>query len=172
MSKTMGIVILGTIAVLTACGEAGEEAAVEAYGTARQAYTEVANRDVDLALNEALSRGDLASAADLIEQGADVDARYRGEGGITNLIVVSSVGEPDMVTFLLEHGADPDLRTDEGRTALMNAARLGHVHHVETLLAAGADPAIRDEAGKTARDHAREAGHDEVVAALERASAA
>ncbi len=59
------------------------------------------------------------------------------------------------VPFLLEAGADPDIRDGEGRTALHFAANHGANPVVEALLEAGASPGIADHYGLTPMDVAK-----------------
>jgi ankyrin repeat protein len=54
------------------------------------------------------------------------------------------MNRPEMVTLLLELGADPKATDASGVTALHFAARHGHADVLRLLLAAGADPTIRD----------------------------
>ncbi|HMJ17730.1 MAG TPA: ankyrin repeat domain-containing protein, partial [Gemmatimonadaceae bacterium] len=54
------------------------------------------------------------------------------------------MNRPEMVTLLIELGADPLATDGSGVTPLHVAARHGHADVVRLLLAAGADPSIRD----------------------------
>ena len=54
------------------------------------------------------------------------------------------MNRPEMVTLLIELGADPLATDGSGVTPLHVAARHGHADIVRLLLAAGADPSIRD----------------------------
>jgi len=56
----------------------------------------------------------------------------------------SRMNRPEMVTLLIELGADPLATDRSGVTPLHVAARHGHADVVRLLLAAGADPSIRD----------------------------
>jgi ankyrin repeat protein len=56
---------------------------------------------------------------------------------------------------LLQHGADPNQRDQNGWTPLMKAVSLGSIDAVKILLEAGADRAIRDGKDRTAADVAR-----------------
>jgi ankyrin repeat protein len=75
----------------------------------------------------------------------------------------------EVVALLLERGADPNARQQEGWTALHGAAHNGDAETVEALLLHGADPALRHEGGKRAADLAGEAGHDALARRLEAA---
>lgn len=54
---------------------------------------------------------------EFVNGGADVHAKTRW-GGYTALIHASLRGDTEAVKFLLEHGADPNVRNDRGWTAL------------------------------------------------------
>jgi ankyrin repeat protein len=54
------------------------------------------------------------------------------------------MNRPEMVTLLIELGADPLATDGSGVTPLHVAARHGHADVVRLLLASGADPSIRD----------------------------
>src|SRR5262245_21473117 len=65
-------------------------------------------------------------------------ARERVAGGTTGLH--QAVRHPDALRWLLEHGADPNLRdTGDNASALHFAAANGHLESVRVLLDAGAD---------------------------------
>lgn len=115
-------------------------------------------------INIAAEGGSLPILTYLLERGADVDAR----GGTmharmmkwkdhdqTPLIWAVRLKQPDAVDFLLEHGADPDLRDDTGRTALIWAAGVGSPEAARSLIQAGADLSLRDDRGESALDLAR-----------------
>ena len=104
--------------------------------------------EVDLDLDAALARGDLASAAQLVERGADVNRvwgtmvvidRDAYDETMTLLRGAALAGNVAVSRFLLEHGADAnDAGIFSGETALLIAARLGHAEIVDLLLAHGA----------------------------------
>src|SRR5262249_3474435 len=71
----------------------------------------------------------------------------------------------DVVTLLLDAGAQIDAVDNRGRTALMIAAELGRAAIVDALLARGADRSIADKAGKRAADLAANAGLREKLSA-------
>ncbi|MBC7213377.1 MAG: ankyrin repeat domain-containing protein [Pseudomonas sp.] len=90
----------------------------------------------------------------------------------TPLLDAARHGDAPVVRQLLDRGALPDTRNDQGQTALLVAEILGdggprYVEIVRRLLAAGADPRITDKEGVTALEHARQRGYREVVTLLE-----
>ncbi|MEP6732987.1 MAG: ankyrin repeat domain-containing protein [bacterium] len=109
---------------------------------------------MDLDFDAALQRGDLVSAASLIERGADVNRVWATTEQVerdtydetkTYLRQAALGDEPEVVRFLLEHGADPNVAgIYSGETALLGAARYGHTKVVDLLLAHGADVSVVD----------------------------
>jgi uncharacterized protein len=81
----------------------------------------------------ALSR-DLETARLLIAQGADVNAAQAG--GFTPLHQAAASGTRDLVLLLLESGADPSKRCDQGKTPVDYALERGHAE-IAKVLAAG-----------------------------------
>ncbi|XP_003476616.1 ankyrin repeat and EF-hand domain-containing protein 1 isoform X2 [Cavia porcellus] len=68
--------------------------------------------------------------------------------GISALHLASVSNDVDMVTFLLELGAHPDVQDHKGCTPTMRAAELGHELSMEVLARAKADMKIVDNEGK------------------------
>jgi ankyrin repeat protein len=123
--------------------------------------------DAEIALAEAIGRGDLERAGRIIAEGADVNHRFPEQDGYTVLMMASTAADVSgSVEFLLEHGADPNIQAPNGRSALQLAARHGRVRHVRSLVRAGADPHLTDRSGRTAVEHARVAGHDGIASYL------
>jgi ankyrin repeat protein len=58
----------------------------------------------------------------------------------------------DVVAFLLDRKAAPNVRDQFGDTPLIVACAKGHAKTAELLLRRGADPAITDQEGRTARE--------------------
>lgn len=104
-----------------------------------------------------------------LEAGADPDARARG--GITPLMVAAREGLQDYVTFLLNSGADVNLRCASsrdfpgGETALYMAAERGHFTCARILLEHGARPDILVQSG-TALNIALHRNDDELAICL------
>lgn len=59
------------------------------------------------------------------------------------LHVAASHGHAEMVTALLDHGADPSITTHGGFAPLHYAAEAGHAEVITRLLGGGADPMSR-----------------------------
>jgi uncharacterized protein len=135
-------------------------------------------RESEVALFDAVERGDLSRVESLIADGARLNAVDDGGWGVMMRAV--DRGDTAMVRLLLSRGANPNARENlqgdrpaergylmlTGRTPLMAAAARGNVDITNLLLAAGADPLIRDAHGKTARDWALAANKPEVAGML------
>jgi ankyrin repeat protein len=67
----------------------------------------------------------------LLDHGAEVDAQQHG--GYTVLHAASMHGDEELVRLLLERGADPLLRTDDGRTAADFAREHGYAKVADLL---------------------------------------
>jgi hypothetical protein len=139
-------------------------------------------RNGDTALERAIVMGHVDAALLLIQQGAQVEAdslhyacmtrqstpellqalvgasadvNARDSRGATPLMWAANRERLDLARWLLEHGADPNVRDthlhNEGQTALM------YTHHldiIELLLEHGADPNVREDRGLAAYEMA------------------
>ena len=86
-----------------------------------------------LPLAIAAQEGHLDVVAYLRSQGAEVDAQHP-DSGQSALWYACMGGHPEVVHFLLENGADPNLASTSGVTPLMAASRLNHAAVVPCLL--------------------------------------
>jgi hypothetical protein len=82
---------------------------------------------------EAVRRGDLAATTALLDQGADVNAKFRY--GTTALFKAAERGHVEIVKLLLAHGADATVKdTFYGATAMSWALDGDHLDVVDVLL--------------------------------------
>jgi hypothetical protein len=105
------------------------------------------------------ARGDVASLSAALRAGA-VPNPPPGE-----LAPIYLAHNPEVITALLEYGADPDWESDQGETALTRACHDGALGKVLALLAGGAD-ADRPHSGWPPLFYAAMAGHGDIVEAL------
>jgi ankyrin repeat protein len=85
----------------------------------------------------ACAAGDVEALRDLLDREPGL-TRERNDGGMTALHVAAD--QPDVLRFLLEHGADPNAReAGDNALPLHFAAGGGHLESVRVLLDAGSD---------------------------------
>ncbi|KAM3935712.1 uncharacterized protein RB166_002855 [Leptodactylus fuscus] len=136
-----------------------------------RAGAEVDHVDVEgrTPLMAAAYMGHCTVAGILLESGANVnkcDVDGRSALAVACLCVPTGQRHPQLVSVLLEHGADPELQDNEGLTPLLVAAYEGQEEVAELLLEAGANP---DRSGKdqmTPLLAAASGGHAETVRVL------
>lgn len=125
---------------------------------------------LNAALIEAAIEGHTATAAVLINAGADVNATVRFEKtDTTALIAAATNGRCDVARLLVEKGAKLDLVVNAaGVTALMFAALKGDFETVRVLVEGGASTDLQSVDGETAASIAASAGHQRIVELLSR----
>lgn len=74
-----------------------------------------------------------------------------------------SLGHEEVVSLLLESGADPNSRNEEQQTPIYWAAASGNEKIVDLLLLWGGETSIRDAHGSTPRQFAIDNGCDDTV---------
>lgn len=89
----------------------------------------------------AVRRGDPAAVLELLQAGADVDARDRH--GQTALMLAAHRGHREVVEALVKGGADLNVAAKYNLTVLMLAVVAGHAAVARTLARAGADLSAR-----------------------------
>jgi ankyrin repeat protein len=134
--------------------------------------------DDPLPLDRAIYAGDVGRVRQLLEAGANPNARWQGgdrlplQDALESHLFGYRIGDPiEIVRLLLTHGADPNAKwcpfesrgswgqglsclSATGVTPLMSAAWFDFTDVVLLLLDAGADPAPRNFAGHSALDYA------------------
>ena len=74
----------------------------------------------------------------------------KDEEGMSLLAWACVAGKKQKVVYLLEHGANPNIKCKDGMTPLMYAASNDHPGIIKSLLKAGANPKLGDKSGWTA----------------------
>lgn len=87
----------------------------------------------------------------------------RNPDGTTPLMYASSKGYLNIVSFLVQKGADINLQDEYDSTALFYAVAKNNIDIIKFLLEKGADKTIKHKNGETACD---EANTDEIKALL------
>jgi Ankyrin repeats (many copies) len=108
----------------------------------------------------------IVNAGMQVVRSPEVHPDARREGGATSLMAMSYAGAAELVSDLVERGADLEARDDDGFTALMYAANAGHGHVVDLLVRAGAEVNQRDREGSTPLMFAAQHGDLRVVKKL------
>jgi serine/threonine-protein phosphatase 6 regulatory ankyrin repeat subunit B len=121
------------------------------------------------AIHYAARSGDLCSLRSLLSVDRSLVNAMDDEEQRPPLSLASGQGHLEVVCFLLDHGAEIDLRGHNGGTALMWACANGHVDVAQALLTRGGDPAVRDHVGLTALIEASRAGDGENLHSIIRA---
>lgn len=101
-------------------------------------------------LRTAVLRGDVAALKELLEvRHEPLESRHTA-AGLTPLMLASGSASVDIVTYLLDAGANPHLRSWNGDTPLTLAAARTRADVVKALLDAGAEVNGRNDRGMTA----------------------
>jgi uncharacterized protein len=124
---------------------------------------------MDAAWEGAINRGDVQDICDLLDRGADVDARDRH--GQTALMLAAHAGHREVVEALIARRANVNGTAKYGLSALMLALVAGHEEVARILADAGTNLLLRGTgapgfAGKTAYDLAVERDMRELSSAL------
>lgn len=107
---------------------------------------ESTDRDGNTAFHLACGRDDCKSASFLLEKGASIKTFALG---MTPLTCAAQRDSPRMVEFLLDHGADIDVKSRNGRTPLMTAACEPSPDALRVLLERRADIYLGDNENRT-----------------------
>ena len=104
--------------------------------------------DPDSLLVYCAMRADMEGVVAAVNRGADIKVS-RDENGMTALSWAVTGFNDEMVTFLLDQGADVNERDGEGYTPLHQAARVRRTEHAVMLIERGADVNAKDNSGLT-----------------------
>ena len=134
----------------------------------RGANTESRSSHGDTALHHAamVNSGGEATLL-LLRYGADVDAGLADDVGTPlHLAAAASNHSVIIIQHLLQHGANPDVRTKDGVSALDLATRNGGEKAVQMLIEGGADVEAADDEGLTPLDIAIQENQESIAQLL------
>ena len=132
-----------------------------------------ANDNVTALMLAAFASNNMLADA-LLKCGADVNVaagdviNWEIRKGDTALILAAGSGNINIITKLIEYGANIAANSESGSNALMRASMNGHAQMVSRLLELGLDKNAKDNAGYTALDYAIKYKRDSVVSVLQR----
>ena len=107
--------------------------------------------DDEFSLMVAAFSGDINTLKEIIARNPYVNINFQTISGYTLLMFALQNKNVDVIKFLLEHGANPNLQNMYGETALFYAVRTVCMpDKIEILLKNGADPNIKDICKHTA----------------------
>lgn len=106
-------------------------------------------RDKDEMLRLAAANTDLEEIKRLLDEGTAIDAR-KGPYQTTALLEATAQGNVEVMSFLINEGADVNAVDKDGWTALMGATVQGHLDSLKLLLEHGASVNAKNNSGETA----------------------
>lgn len=133
-----GAIASALIAIAIAAGIAAPSSA-QLYSKGYQFLEAVEDRDGDKAtemLNDPGAGRTLVNTRDITT-------------GDTGLHIVTRRRDTLWIRFLLQRGADPNIRNAKGETPLQIATRMNYIDGVEALIKGGADVRVADSQGET-----------------------
>lgn len=95
------------------------------------------SEDLTKRLIKAANDGSTAKAKELIEKGADVNAK--GQEGTTPLMFAAGRGHTEVARLLIEKGADVNAKSNDNWTPLIWASSMGKTEVSKLLIEKGAD---------------------------------
>lgn len=125
-----------------------------------------ANGTPVLSLAVRLSLTDMAKL--LIDAGADIN-KVSDDRHYSPLMDAVQIGHIENAALLLQHGANPNLQSEDGQTALILAVGRQDKELVQLLMRYGASPDITDKLGMNAVKYAGVFGNQEIIKLLEKA---
>lgn len=122
-------------------------------------------------LTKLAQEGDAAGVRRLLDEGTPVDVIDNGRFNVTPLQAAAGAGHLEVVTLLLERGANVNHVDHDGFSPITAAARAGKWGVVKVLAEHGGDFAVIDGHGKTGLDYLRHCRGQRNRAAIEAALA-
>jgi len=123
---------------------------------------DVRDRHGYTALMGAAEHGNSPMVRLLLEHGAEVNAKHKGDG-TDALMLAADEEQLEVVKILLEAGADPRAADSDGRTALMRVVESERVDIAKELVEARADPFQADDEGVSAFQEARNRANPKLI---------
>jgi beta-lactamase regulating signal transducer with metallopeptidase domain len=160
-------IVVMTVAPVRAVAVAGPAMAAsedESQGRRQRMPGERRARALDRELYEAAQAGDLPGVREMLEAGANANARIDGDG--SPLIGAARSGTILVAQLLLDNGADPNLAVEGDGSPLIMAAARGRLDQVALLVQRGADVNLAVEGDENPLMGAAEGGHLAVVQLL------
>jgi hypothetical protein len=186
-TSRIGLALFLAVALMSACRDPNSAASREDFRTAIQEDqvasvkrwldqghdpSEQPTETCSTPLAIAVLRGNYEIIGLLIDHGANVNAAASPNGQtVLHCVAALDQDAPEMVTYLLQRGAEVNVAGEDRVTPLMLASAGGHAETVKVLLTARPDLELRSAAGKTAIDLAAAADHADVVSLLRLAGA-
>ena len=116
-------------------------------------------------VNERLLERGVEIFSMLLEKGAEVNSRSMGDG-CTPLHIAADTGQVEIMTILLERGANFEVKDDQRRSPLCIAVERSNVEAVRVLLEKGANPNAAAKAGWSLLHSAVFSGNIKIVRLL------
>ncbi|XP_043926762.1 arf-GAP with coiled-coil, ANK repeat and PH domain-containing protein 2-like [Protopterus annectens] len=129
-------------------------------------FTEMPDLNPGLQLYRAAYERNLPGMAEALAQGADINYVNNEDSGGTALIQAALGGSIVACEFLLQNGANVNIRDGRGRGPLHHATILGHTGQACLFLKRGADQHATDNNGKDPLAIAVEAANADIVTLL------
>jgi cytohesin len=117
-------------------------------------------------LHSAAYYGDLEMVQVLLEYGVDVNAQSTNHLSPLSFASWGYHDEPGVISLLIERGADPNTRNEEGFTLLHRALNHRKIKIARVLVEHGASVEVKDDKGRTPLDIASEEHREEIIKLL------
>jgi ankyrin repeat protein len=123
-------------------------------------------RDGWSVLHQAIEQGSILICKLLLERGANVNGiDYCGIAPIH--VAIQTQPNPELISLLLDSGADINIQTNSGTTALMKCIMARNIFMAEWLIKRGADSTIPSKSGITCLELARKIDMPRIIHYLE-----